>query len=271
MREQLSCPACAGHRVHTFFRLEGVPVHQNLLMPTPEAARGCERGDIVLGFCPACGFISNLAFDPGLLKYSPQYENSQSFSPLFRSYMERLAADINNRVRFLQDHGREPGDRMFRNKEVAYKYKMSSMQAALGLAQLERIEELIARKREIFAWYRRELADVNCVTLNYEAPDTKNTYWMVTPIIDEALGLEKERLMELMAEKRIDCRPFFHPLSSLLAYQDVQQAQRARERNHVSYRISPYGINLPSSLNMTEEKVAYVCDTLKGILHRKAE
>jgi len=61
---------------------------------------------------------------------------------------------------FLRDHGRPPGDRLFHNTEVAYKYKMSSMQAALGAAQLERVEELIARKREIFSWYAEELSGV---------------------------------------------------------------------------------------------------------------
>ncbi len=62
-----------------------------------------------------------------------------------------------DRVRVLRDHGRRPGDTMFRNAEVAFKYKMSGMQAALGLAQLERIGELIDRKRAIFGWYQREL------------------------------------------------------------------------------------------------------------------
>src|SRR6266576_5644969 len=60
--------------------------------------------------------------------------------------------DIHRQVLFLRDHGRQPGDNLFRNTEVAYKYKMSSMQAALGLAQLERIDELIEHKREIFDW-----------------------------------------------------------------------------------------------------------------------
>jgi perosamine synthetase len=177
--------------------------------------------------------------------------------------------DINNRVLFLRDHGREPGDKMFRNKEVAYKYKMSSMQAALGLAQLERIEELVARKRQIFAWYRERLARLPGVTLNYEAADTKNTYWMVTVVVDRSLGIAKERLMQLLAEKRIDSRPFFHPLSSLPAYENLEQARLARQRNRVAYELSPYGINLPSALNLTEEKVRYVCDTLKELLRRK--
>ena len=72
--------------------------------------------------------------------------------------------DIHHRVLFLRDHGRKPGDNLFWNTEVAYKYKMSSMQAALGLAQLERIDELIERKREIFRLVQRR-------TLGYRRPD----------------------------------------------------------------------------------------------------
>jgi perosamine synthetase len=174
--------------------------------------------------------------------------------------------DIYHRVLFLRDHGRKPGGKMFWNTEVGYKYKMSSMQAALGLAQLERIEELVERKRQIFEWYRRELSEVEGIALNYEAPGTKNTYWMVTGILDKRFGKKKEHLMELMREKNIDCRPFFYPLSSLPAYEHLDQAREARQRNRISYQISPYGINLPSGLNMTEEKVSYVCAALKGMV-----
>lgn len=172
--------------------------------------------------------------------------------------------DIYRRCLFLRDHGRNPGDKMFCNAEVAYKYKMSSMQAALGLAQLERIDELVQGKRQIFSWYKRALSDCSGVTLNNEAPGTKNTYWMVTAVFNEKLGIKKDRLMELMSEKNIDCRPFFHPLSSIPAYQHLEQAKLAQRRNTVSYQISPFGINLPSGQNMTEEKVNYVCETLKS-------
>ncbi|MEW6380713.1 MAG: DegT/DnrJ/EryC1/StrS family aminotransferase [bacterium] len=174
--------------------------------------------------------------------------------------------DIYHRALVLRDHGRNPGDKMFRNTEVAYKYKMSSMQAALGLAQLERIEELVFLKRQIFAWYKKELDGLGGITLNYEASNTKNTYWMITVILDKKFRKDKNQLMELMSEKNIDCRPFFHPLSSLPAYENFEQAQQARIRNKVSYQISPYGINLPSGMDMTEVKVRYVCDVLKSIL-----
>jgi perosamine synthetase len=169
----------------------------------------------------------------------------------------------------LRDHGRPAGDRMFWNEEIAYKYKMSSMQAALGLAQLERIEELIDRKRQIFAWYQDALGDIEGVRLNAEPDGVKNTYWMVTVVLDAGLGLTKADLMPRMAARSIDCRPFFHPLSSIPAYADLPQAQAARLRNVHAYAVAPYGINLPSSLSMTPEKVGYVAECLKEILTQR--
>lgn len=174
--------------------------------------------------------------------------------------------EIHKRVLFLRDHGRLPGDTSFRNVEVAYKYKMSSMQAALGLAQLERIEEIVDRKREIFSWYQKELEGVEGVSLNYEGPGVKNSYWMVTIIVDESFNVKKDQLIQWMKEKGINTRPFFHPLSSIPAYKNCKQAENASQRNKTSYKISPYGVNLPSGMNVTPEIVNYVCDVLKQLL-----
>jgi perosamine synthetase len=174
--------------------------------------------------------------------------------------------DLYRRALFLRDHGRKPGDNLFWNTEVAYKYKMSSMQAALGLAQLERLGELMTRKREMFGWYKEELSDIEGLTLNPEPPTTKNAYWMITVVLDKSLGIDKEHLLQGLRERNIDCRPFFHPLSSIPAYEHLKEAQQARQRNHVSYEICPYGVNLPSALNLTREQVAYVCDALKTIV-----
>lgn len=174
--------------------------------------------------------------------------------------------DLYQRVLVLRDHGRQPGDKSFLNTEVAYKYKMSSLQAALGLAQLERIQELIDKKREIFAWYQEELAGIEGVLLNYEPPGVKNTYWMVTVILDPVFGWQKEPLIQRLADYGIDTRPFFYPLSALPAFAHLEQAKSARQRNQVSYRLSPYGVNLPSALTLTPEEVRYVCRTLKALL-----
>jgi perosamine synthetase len=170
--------------------------------------------------------------------------------------------DLRDRALFLRDHGRLPGDTMFRNAEVAHKYKMSAMQAALGLAQMERIDELIAHKRQIFEWYRRALAGVDGITLNAEPAGTRNTFWMVTVVLDPAGGVTKEALIPRLRARNVDCRPFFYPLSGLPAFANEPQAIAARNRNVVSARVSPYGINLPSGLNMTEELVGSVYEQL---------
>src|SRR5262249_26050551 len=145
--------------------------------------------------------------------------------------------DIIHRVHILRDHGRRPGDTSFWNAEVGYKYKMSSFQAAFGLTQLERVEELVSQKRQIFAWYERELGGLSHITLNAEPPDTLNAYWMVTAILDPALGFTKAELIESLSGRGIDSRPFFNPLSSIPAYHNTQQARLGRLRNSVSYRI----------------------------------
>ena len=129
---------------------------------------------------------------------------------------------------------------------------------------------MLEQKRRTFKWYEEELNGVDGITLNCAAPDTEPVYWMVTVVLDPKFALPKERLMEKMSEHNIDCRPFFHPLSSIPAYRDTEQARQARARNHVSYRLTPYGLNLPSALSMTKEKVEIVCTALKNILRASA-
>ena len=166
----------------------------------------------------------------------------------------------------LRDHGRAPGDVMYWSHLVGQKYRMSSMQAALGMAQLERLPELISRKRKIFDWYRRELADVSGITLNSQTADVFNTYWMVTAVLEPNLGWTKEKVILALRKHDIDCRPFFYPLSMLPAYHSSPAAAAARARNSASYAVSPYGINLPSALSLTEDDVAFVASRLKIVL-----
>jgi len=174
--------------------------------------------------------------------------------------------DLYKRIQVLRDHGRQPGDRMFWNTEVAYKYKMSSMQAALGLAQLERIDELLERKRQQFEWYKEGLAGVDGITLNAEPAGTLNVYWMVTVVLDPKFCLNKKQQIERLGQRGMDSRPFFHPLSSLPAYEDSEQAHIARQRNKVAYRISPYAINLPSALSLGRDEIDTVCDAFREVI-----
>jgi perosamine synthetase len=168
-----------------------------------------------------------------------------------------------DRVLRLRDHGRAPGDVMFLNEEVGWKYKMSSMQAALGLAQLERLDELVAGKRRLFDWYREMLDGWNAGTLNPDVTGLYNSYWMSTVVLDSRLGVSKEALILALKARGIDARPFFSPLSSIPAFRDTPQANAARTRNDTAYSITPYGINLPSALNLAREDVAQVCRSLR--------
>jgi perosamine synthetase len=174
--------------------------------------------------------------------------------------------DVYERVLLLRDHGRQPGDRLFINHEIAFKYKMSALQAAFGLAQLERIDELVARKREIFRWYEKGFSGVNSITLNHEGAHTKSTYWMVTALFSPDLGLAKEELIQALRQQNIDSRPFFYPLSSLPAYRALGGAELWRRQNPVAYAISPWGVNLPSGFNLTESDVARIVDSVKDII-----
>jgi SAM-dependent methyltransferase len=85
------CPCCRSAGMSVFYVLKSVPVHSVLLMPTRETALNYPKGDIVLGFCHSCGFISNIAFDPGVHEYSSSYEETQGFSSTFNAFHRSLA------------------------------------------------------------------------------------------------------------------------------------------------------------------------------------
>jgi perosamine synthetase len=175
-----------------------------------------------------------------------------------------------DRCLFLRDHGRPPGSfRFFITTEVGFKYKMSGLQAAFGLAQLERLDELITRKRQIFSWYKQRLEGLPGITLNHEAPGTHNTYWMVTILTDKSLGLNHKTMMEFFDRHEIETRPFFHPLSALPAFEKAPDAAAAKTRNVHSYDISPRALNLPSALMLEESQVDRVCAAVRELVGKR--
>jgi perosamine synthetase len=155
---------------------------------------------------------------------------------------------------------------MFVNEEIGWKYKMSAMQAALGLAQLERLDELVGGKRRIFSWYREALSNWNAGVLNPDVDGLYNSYWMTTVVLNCELGLAKERVISELRARGVEARPFFNPLSALPAFRDQPQTRAARLHNRTAYAISPYGINLPSALSLEQHDVERVCEVLQGIV-----
>ncbi len=176
--------------------------------------------------------------------------------------------ELHRTVMKLRDHGRNPGDVTFLNDEVAFKYKMSSVQAALGQGQLDRIDELVAGKRQIFAWYRERLSDHRFIELNAEPENTVNSYWMSTIVVAPEAGRTGTELAAALGEAGISTRPFFHPLSTIPAYASAPDAARARDANVVSRHLGDHGLNFPSALSLTEDDVDYVCEHLERLLPR---
>lgn len=179
-------------------------------------------------------------------------------------------SDVYERSLVLRDHGRTKENfKFFYNTEVAFKYRMSNMQAAFGLAQLERLDELVAKKRQIFRWYAERLGDVAGLQLNAEPSDVFHTFWMTSIVLAPEFGVSNRELMAMFTEASIDTRPFFHPLSGLPAFATRPEAAEAQARNATAYSISARGLNLPSALMLTEEQVDRVCNTLTAFLEKR--
>jgi perosamine synthetase len=168
---------------------------------------------------------------------------------------------IYERAKVLNDHGRDQKDpdyKVYWMRNYGYKYKISNLQAALGVAQLERLEELIEKKRLIFSWYSDLLKDVPC-RMNPENSYTKNSYWLPTVIFEKSLQFNRDDFFAMMKANNIDNRPFFYPLSSLPMFNKINE-------NIVAYDIFSRGINLPSYYDITKEDVVKVCNILKEYL-----
>jgi len=169
--------------------------------------------------------------------------------------------EILERAKILNDHGRDPKiGKTFWMAEYGYKYKMSNLQAAMGCAQIERADELIEKKRQIFGWYKEFLSGLPC-TLNPEPKNAKNSYWMPTAIIDKSVAFDREALFAHLKKYNIDGRPFFYPLSSLPMFEKQQ-------KNVVSYDLYERGINMPSHHELSEEDIMYVTDVIKMFINK---
>lgn len=164
------------------------------------------------------------------------------------------------RVRLLGDHGRNPL-KPLTCTEIGFKYKMSNIQAALGLAQLERIEEIVAKKRKIFNWYHDRLKHIKTLKMNIEKPKTRNLYWMSSIVLDKSINISRDEFIMKLKERNIDSRPFFSPLSSFPMFKSTT------EKNPVAYDIPLRGINLPSGHHLSEEEVDYICENIKEIIN----
>lgn len=165
--------------------------------------------------------------------------------------------ELNERLRFLRDHAMSKEKRYW-HTEIGYNYRMTNLQAALGVAQLERVDELIAKRKQIYSWYKKYLQNFDGVTLNKTYSWADNTYWLVCAELHNYNEEKRAIFMAKMKAAGVDTRPFFYPMSMMPMYEKAD--------NPITYSVFERGINLPTYFDLNEEDVKFICEKIKELL-----
>jgi len=168
---------------------------------------------------------------------------------------------IAERMRLLRNQGfQQP---RFVHEVMGFNYRMTNIQAAIGLAQTEMVEQKVERKRWIGQTYNDLLAGQNDLILPVEEPWAKNVYWMYGILIEESLGVRKDVLMRMLREKGVDTRSFFCPMSLQPAYRgDNPSFPDPTGEYPVSVDLWNRGLYLPSGLGLTTTQMEEVVEKL---------
>ncbi len=154
-------------------------------------------------------------------------------------------------------------DRRFYHTELGNNLRMTNMQGAIGIAQLERIDEFVDLKRKNGVLYKKLLDEIPGIKAQEEMPWAKMVYWMYAVELDESTGLDAERMITALYSRGIETRPFFVGLHEQPVLRDKNLFKN--EQFPVTYKSSRQGLYLPSSMNLTDTQINYVVDQIKNI------
>jgi perosamine synthetase len=144
---------------------------------------------------------------------------------------------------------------------IGYNYRMMNIPAAIGLAQLERADWHLARRREVVAWYREQLLDVPGISWQAEKDWATHVHWLFTILLSERIALSRDDVMARLEKHGIETRPVFYPMHILPPY---REASPNADAYPIAEKISQRGVNLPTWGGLTREDVTYVCDVLQS-------
>lgn len=161
------------------------------------------------------------------------------------------------RAKRLRDHSMSPQRRYF-HEERGFNYRITNLQAALGVAQLERIEDFLDRRAEIMGWYNSEIAATDGIRLNRVKNWAKSAFWMVCLEVDWLDDKRRDAFMLELKARGIDTRPYFCTLSSMPMYKQSPPP--------VSAFKSQTGLNLPSYYELTKPEVQRVAADVNELL-----
>lgn len=154
--------------------------------------------------------------------------------------------------------------RRFYHEELGGNYRMTNLQAAVGAAQMERIEEFIKIKRRNGASYNKLLCSADLLQIPTEKEWAKNVYWMYGIVLHESTGLNAEVLANKLKEKGIGTRPFFHGMHEQPVFQKMGLFKD--EDYPDAERISKQGLYLPSGLTLTEEQISIAAEAVIDVI-----
>jgi len=154
-------------------------------------------------------------------------------------------------------------DRRFYHTELGYNFRLTNIQAAIGLAQLERIDELVEKKRQIAHSYTERLKDIQGLILPIEESWTKNVYWMYGVILDESTGIDAAEFAERLREFGVETRPFFLGMYEQPVFH--QMGLFKDEHYPIAERTARQGLYLPSGLTLSKKEIERVCTLIRKI------
>jgi len=155
------------------------------------------------------------------------------------------------------------GGRRFHHEELGGNYRMTNLQAAVGVAQMERIEEFVEIKRKNAALYNKLLSDVDGLQLPVEKEWAKNVYWMYGIVLDENIGLNAEDFAKRLKEKGVATRPFFLGMHEQPVFQKMGLFKN--EHYPVAERVAIQGLYLPSGLTLTQAHIYQITTIIRNI------
>ena len=174
---------------------------------------------------------------------------------------------IAERASLLKDLAHSPGKR-FLHTDLAYNYRMTNLQAAVGLAQTRKLDKFVKKKRWIADLYGKNLEGVKGLRLPFEEKWAKNVYWMYSVLVEKDFGMNRDRLMAELQKEGIGTRAFFVPMHRQPVVLDNRIVKK-RERFPVADYISARGLYLPTGLALKKDDILKVCDKVKKIQKKK--
>ena len=172
-------------------------------------------------------------------------------------------ARLAEKARSLRNLAFQP-ERRFYHEELGNNFRLTNLQAALGVAQIERVEEIVARKRWIGHEYTRRLKDLEQVSLPVERPWARSIYWMYGLVLSEERELDAGKLAEKLKGLGVETRPFFTGMHEQPAFH--KKGLFLNERYSVAEKLARRGLYLPSGLALTEDQMTRVCDAVRMAL-----